>query len=67
MKFLAIFREQAPDKLTDDAVKGFFFKVYKLYKKELYQPFSNTLEENKFSQRFHVLLDSLVQTTPFRG
>ena len=44
MKFLAIFREQSPDKLTDDNVRNFFLKVYQLYKKELYQPFSNTLE-----------------------
>ena len=67
MKFLAIFREQSPEKLADETVRSFFLKVYKLYKKELYQPFSNTLEENKFSQRFHLLLDSLVGNTAFRG
>ena len=67
MKFLAIFKEQAPEKLNEEAVRTFFLKVYKLYKKELFQPFSNTLEENKFSKHFHLLLDSLVVSTAIRG
>lgn len=66
MKFLAIFKERPLEKLEDEKVKIFFLKVYKLYRKELYQPFENALEENKFSKRFHLLLDSLVQSYPFR-
>ena len=42
MKFLAIFKER-PEQLEDDKIRNFFLKVYKLYKKELYQPFENAL------------------------
>ena len=44
MKFLAIFKERINVVLNEDKVKNFFMKIYKLYKKELYQPFENTLE-----------------------
>lgn len=66
MKFLAIFKEKPMMKIDDEKVKNFFLKVYKLYRKELYQPFENALEENKFSKKFHILLDTLVQTYTFR-
>jgi hypothetical protein len=39
MKFLAIFKQRTSEKLDEERVKGFFLKVYKLYRKELYQPF----------------------------
>lgn len=66
MKFLAIFKDKVGEKLDEEKVKNFFLKVYKLYRKDLYQPFENALEENKFSKRFHILLDILVQTYSFR-
>ena len=47
-------------------MKGFFLKVYKLYRKELYQPFENLIEENKFSRKFHAILDVLAKTHPFK-
>ena len=43
MKFLAIFKDKPNEKLDDERVKAFFLKVYKLYRKELYQPFDNAL------------------------
>lgn len=66
MKLLAIFKEVPLTKIDDEKVKTFFLKVYKLYRKELYQPFENALEENKFSKKFHILLDTLVHTSSFR-
>jgi hypothetical protein len=66
MKFLAIFRQRTLEKLDDERMKSFFLKVYKLYRKELYQPFENLLEENKFSRKFHVILDALAKTSTFK-
>lgn len=43
MKFLAIFKDKPNEKIDDEKVKAFFLKVYKLYRKELYQPFDNAL------------------------
>lgn len=39
MKFLAIFKQRSVEKLDEEKVKAFFLKIYKLYRKELYQPF----------------------------
>ncbi len=47
-------------------MKNFFSKAYKLYKKELYQPFLNTLDENKFSKKFHYHLDLIASTHVFK-
>ena len=66
MKFLAIFRQNSIDKLDEEKMKGFFLKVYKLYRKELYQPFENLIEENKFSRKFHGILDALAKTHQFK-
>ena len=44
MKFLAIFKERPGVTINDEKIKTFFMKTYKLYKKELYQPFENTLQ-----------------------
>jgi|LakMenE01Jun11ns_1017448.scaffolds.fasta_scaffold9633825_1 hypothetical protein len=66
MKFLAIFRQNSIDKLDEEKMKGFFLKVYKLYRKELYQPFENLIEENKFSRKFHAILDALAKTHQFK-
>ena len=52
--------------MDDERVKTFFLKVYKLYRKELYQPFENLIEENKFSRKFHSILDTLAKTYPFK-
>lgn len=66
MKFLAIFKQRSIEKFDDEKMKNFFLKLYKLYRKELYQPFENLLEENKFSRKFHVILDSLAKTYAFK-
>ena len=66
MKFLAIFKQRSQEKMDDERMKGFFLKVYKLYRKELYQPFENLVEENKFSRKFHAILDVLAKTYPFK-
>ena len=66
MKFLAIFKDKGIEKQDDEKVKTFFLKLYKLYRRELYQPFENSLAENKFSKRFHVLLDSMARNFVFR-
>jgi hypothetical protein len=66
MKFLAIFKQKNLEKYDDEKMKNFFLKVYKLYRKELYQPFENLLEENKFSRKFYAILDSLAKTYAFK-
>lgn len=66
MKFLAIFKQRSIEKFDEEKMKNFFLKLYKLYRKELYQPFENLLEENKFSRKFHVILDSLAKTYAFK-
>ena len=58
IKFLAIFRERPLEKYEDDKVRAFFLKMYKLYKKELYQPFENALEAVSYT---HLTLP----TTPY--
>jgi len=66
MKFLAIFKDKGLEKQSDKKVEAFFIKLYKIYRKELYQPFENWLDENKFSKRFHITLDSLANNYVFR-
>lgn len=66
IKILGIFKQRAGDKYDDNKVKNFFVKAYKLYKKELYQPFLNTLDENKFSKKFHYQLDLIASTSVFK-
>jgi hypothetical protein len=67
IKILGIFKHRAGEKYDDTKVKYFFAKAYKLYKKELYQPFMNTLDENKFSKKFHYQLDLIASTTVFKA
>ena len=67
IKILGIFKHRAGEKYDDTKVKYFFTKAYKLYKKELYQPFMNTLDENKFSKKFHYQLDLIASTTVFKA
>lgn len=44
IKILGIFKHRQGEKYDDTKVKYFFDKAYKLYKKELYQPFANALD-----------------------
>ena len=64
---MGIFKHKPGEKYDDIKVKYFFAKAYKLYKKELYQPFINTLDENKFSKKFHYQLDLIASTTVFKA
>lgn len=66
MKFLAIFKDKGIEKQADEKVKTFFLKLYKLYRRELYQPFENSLAENKFSLGFHYMLDSMAKNFVFK-
>lgn len=72
VKILAVFKQTIMDKSglvdkqDDEKVREFFLKVYRLYRRELYQPFANQLAENKFSKRVHKILDLLAKSTVFK-